>query len=186
MLLPRALSGRLNHGGGDSMTTFLVIGVVGLVILTLSLLAGDFLDGAFDALAAGDWFSSAVLGGFVSAFGFGGALTLGLGGAMAIAVPVGIGAGAVFGWFAAWLTRLIKGGSSDEVVSPADTVGHPATVLVDIPEGGFGVVRVRLGGHVLQYNARCDSTQTAGADVYVTDVLSPTAVVVAPVWSELT
>ncbi|MCB0906380.1 MAG: hypothetical protein KDB63_04595 [Nocardioidaceae bacterium] len=168
------------------MTTFLVIGVVGLVILTISLLAGDLLDGAFDALAAGDWFSSAVIGGFVSAFGFGGALTLGLGGSMAVAVPVGVAAGAGFGWFAAWLTRLIRGGSSDEVVNPSDAVGHPATVLVEIPEGGFGVVRLRLGGHVLQYNARCDTTQTAGADVYVTEVLSPTAVAVAPVWSELT
>ena len=78
------------------MTTFLVIGVVGLVILTISLLAGDLLDGAFDALAAGDWFSSAVIGGFVSAFGFGGALTLGLGGSMAVAVPVGVAAGAGF------------------------------------------------------------------------------------------
>jgi len=167
------------------MTTFLVIGVVGLVILALSLIAGDLLDGAFDALAAGDWFSSAVIGGFVSAFGFGGALTLGLGAPTLVAVPVGIAAGAVFGWFAAWLTRLIKGSGSDDVVSPTDTVGHPATVLVEIPEGGFGVVRIRLGGHVLQFNARCETAQPAGAEVYVTDVLSPTAVTVAPVWSEL-
>lgn len=167
------------------MATFLVIGVVGLVLLAISLVVGDLFDGAFDVLA-GDWFSSAVIGGFVSAFGFGGALALGVGAPTLVAVVVGIGAGGAFGWFAAWLTRLIKGGGSDDAVEPTHTIGHPATVLVDIPEGGLGVVRVRLGGHVLQYNARCETAQPAGAEVYVTDVLSPTAVAVAPVWTELT
>lgn len=55
------------------MTTFVVIGVVGLVLLAVSLLLGDLLDSALDALA-GDAFSTAVIGGFVSAFGFGTAL----------------------------------------------------------------------------------------------------------------
>ena len=48
------------------MTTFLVIGIVGLVLVGISLVLGDVFDGVFDALA-GDVFSSAVLGGFVSA-----------------------------------------------------------------------------------------------------------------------
>ena len=52
------------------VTTFLVIGVIGLALLGISLVLGDLLDGVFDALA-GDVFSSAVIGGFVSAFGFG-------------------------------------------------------------------------------------------------------------------
>ena len=59
------------------MTVFLVLGVVGLVLLGLSLLLGDLFGGALDALA-GDVFSSAVIGGFVSAFGFGAALSEGL------------------------------------------------------------------------------------------------------------
>ena len=46
------------------MTTFMVIGLVGLVLLLVSLVVGDLFDGVFDALA-GDVFSSAVIGGFV-------------------------------------------------------------------------------------------------------------------------
>ena len=66
------------HGRGTSsgelagVTMFLVIGLIGLVLLGLSLVLGDVLDGAFDFLA-GDAFSSAVLGAFISATGFGGA-----------------------------------------------------------------------------------------------------------------
>ncbi len=55
------------------MTTFLIIGVVGLILLAISLLVGDLFDGVLDALA-GDFFSSAVIGGFVAALGFAGAI----------------------------------------------------------------------------------------------------------------
>lgn len=166
------------------MTTYLVIGLVGLVLLTVSLVAGDLLDGAFDALAA-DWFSSAVIGGFVSAFGFGGALAVGLGAASLVAVPVGVAAGVVFGWFASWLTRAVRGGGTDEPVQAADTVGHDATIVTDIPAGGFGVVRVQVNGHTLRLNARAESELEAGTPAHVTGVLSPTAVTVAPTWTEL-
>lgn len=166
------------------MTTFLVIGVVGLALLAFSLLAGDLLDGIFDVLSA-DWFSSAVVGGFVSAFGFGGALAAGLGAPAFVAVPVGLGAGALFAWFAAWLTRLLKGSGGDGTVQLDDTIGRDATVLTGIPAKGFGVVRVSIGGHTLQLNARAELELPAGTEAYVTEVLSPTAVVVAPTWNSL-
>lgn len=166
------------------MTVYLVVGVVGLVLLAVSLLAGDLLDGAFDALA-GDWFSSAVLGGFISAFGFGAAVAAGLGLPVLPTVLVGAGAGVLVGWFAAWLTGLVRGGGSDDPVGASDTVGLDATVLTEIPAGGLGVVRVRVGGHTLQLNARADADGTAlpvGTEAHVTGVVSPTAVTVAPVW----
>ena len=72
------------------MTTFLVIGIVGLVLVGVSLVLGDIFDGVFDVLA-GDVFSSAVLGGFVSAFGFGAALMQGIGAPAVVSVPVGLG-----------------------------------------------------------------------------------------------
>jgi hypothetical protein len=166
------------------VATFLIVGVAGLLLLLVSLIAGDFLDGAFDAVS-GDWFSSAVIGGFVSAFGFGAAIAVAAGAGTVLAVPVGIAAGAASGWFAAWLTRIVRGGGSDGVVQPSDAIGHAATVLTDIPDGGFGVIRVRVGGHVLQLNARADSVLSTGTEVYVTGVLSPTAVTVAPTWNAL-
>ena len=166
------------------MTVFLVLGVAGLVLLGLSLLLGDLFGGALDALA-GDVFSSAVIGGFVSAFGFGAALSEGLGAPLWLAVVVGVVVGAGFGWFASWLTRLVRGGGSDATVTTQDTVGRDAKVVTGIPEGGFGVVRVVVGGHSLQLNARAERAVEPGTEVYVTGVLSPTAVAVAPVRTEL-
>lgn len=166
------------------MTTFLVIGLAGLVLLGISLLLGDLFDGVLDALA-GDVFSSAVIGGFVAALGFGAAIAQSAGAPLLLAIPVGVVAGLAFGWFAAWLTRLVRGGGSDDVPAAEDVVGHDAEVLTDIPADGFGVVRVQLGGHVLRYNARADSPVAVGTPVHVTHVLSPTAVSVAPVWGDL-
>lgn len=166
------------------MTVYLVIGGVGLLLLAVSLLAGDLLDGAFDALSA-DWFSSAVLGGFVSAFGFGAAVADGVGLPVLPTVAVGAVAGLVMGWFAAWLTRLVRGGGSEAPAGVADTVGLDATVLTAVPADGYGVVRVVVGGNPMQLNARADTEGTAvpvGTAVHVTGVVSPTAVTVAPVW----
>lgn len=166
------------------MTVFLVLGVVGLVLLLVSLVLGDVFDGVLDALPS-DVFSSAVIGGFVSAFGFGAALSDGLGAPLPLAVVVGVVVGVAFAWFAGWLTRLVRGGGSDATVTTGDTVGRDARVVTGIPAGGFGVVRVQVGGHSLQLNARADAPVEPGAEVYVTEVLSPTAVAVAPVHREL-
>ena len=166
------------------MTLFLVLGVVGLVLLLVSLVLGDLFDGLLDALPS-DVFSSAVIGGFVSAFGFGAALSDGLGASRGLAVVVGVVVGVAFAWFAGWLTRVVRGGGSDATVTTEDTVGRDAKVVTGIPANGFGVVRVQVGGHSLQLNARADAPVEPGAEVYVTAVLSPTAVAVAPVRTEL-
>ncbi len=166
------------------MTTFLVIGGVGLALLAVSLLLGDLFDGVLDALA-GDVFSSAVIGGFVAAFGFGGAIAVGAGAPLVLTVGVGVVAGVGFGWFAAWLTRLVRGGGSDATPAPDDAVGRDATVVTGIPADGFGIVRVGIGGHTVRYNARADRPIEVGTPVQVTGVLSPTAVTVAPVGFEL-
>ncbi len=166
------------------MTIFLIIGVLGLLLLGISLLLGDLFDGVADALA-GDVFSSAVIGGFVSALGFGAAIAQGAGAPLPLSLVVGVVAGVGFGWFAAWLTRLVRGGGSDDTPATQDAVGREATVLTGIPAGGFGVVRVQLGGHVVQLNAKADRAVEVGTAVHVTGTLSPTAVTVAPVWDDL-
>ena len=114
------------------MTTFLVIGIVGLVLVGVSLVLGDIFDGVFDVLA-GDVFSSAVLGGFVSAFGFGAALMQGIGTPAVVSVPVGIAAGVVVGWLAWWLTKLVKDGSSDGTLTADDALGRSGRVITAIP-----------------------------------------------------
>jgi membrane protein implicated in regulation of membrane protease activity len=167
------------------VTVFLAIGFIGLALLTISLLAGDFLDGVASGLD-GDWFSTAALGGFVSAFGFGSAAVDGAGAPALVTGGAGIATGVAFGWFAAWLTRIVKGGASDTTPEAGDSIGREATVITAIPAGGFGAVKVPIGGHTLRYNARADAPIEAGTPVHVTGVLSPTAVTVAPIWSEPT
>ena len=57
-------------------------------------------------------------------------------------------------------------------------------MLTAIPGGqSYGVIRVSVGGHVMQCNASSLLAIEAGAEVSITGVLSPTAVTVAPVWN---
>ncbi|WP_203338234.1 NfeD family protein [Nocardioides limicola] len=168
------------------MTTFLVLGLVGLMLLTVSLVIGDLFDGLFESLEAlGDTFSSAVIGGFVSAFGFGGATADAFGLPLLVSLPIATGCGLLFGWFAWWLTRLLRDGSSDGTVNSEDSIGRSGRVVTAIPADGFGVVRVVIGGHTKQFNARAAQPIEPGTEVHVTSILSPTAVTVAPVWGEL-
>jgi membrane-bound ClpP family serine protease len=166
------------------MTVFVVIGLIGLALLTASLVFGELLDGVFDALSA-EWLSGAVLGGFVSAFGFGAALADTTGVSQGAVIAIGVGAGAVFAWFAAWLTRVVRSGETDGTPRTDDVIGHAATVVSSIPADGFGIVTVRIGGHVVRYNARAEAPIEPGEEVHVTGVLSPTAVTVAPPWTSL-
>lgn len=168
------------------MTAFLVLGFVGLALVLVSLVVGDHLEaalgGALNGLE-GDVFSTAVLGGFVSAFGFGGAASAGAGLPTLASVAIGGASGFVVGWFAWWLTKLVKDGPEDGTVSINDTVGQLGRVLTAIPGGdSYGVVRVSVGGHVLQCNASALLAIESGAEVTITGVRSPTAVTVAPVW----
>lgn len=166
------------------MTAFLVIGVVGVLLLLVSLVLGDVLDGALDAIA-GDAFSTAVIGAFVAATGFGGAAAQALGAPGALSLPVGLVAGVLFGWIAASFTRLVRGGGTDATPTVDDALGRDGRVVTSIPEGGLGVVDVLVGGHVLRFNARAERPLDQGTRIHVTSVLSPTAVTVAPVWDEL-
>lgn len=166
------------------MTVFVVIGLIGLALLAVSVLFGDLFDGVFDVFA-GDWFSGAVIGGFVSAFGFGAAIADNAGVAPGGVIAVGIGAGAVFAWFGAWLTRVVRGSETAGTPKTGDVVGLDATVIAAIPADGYGVVTLRTGGHLVRYNARAEAPIASGTDVHVTGVLSPTAVSVAPLWTPL-
>lgn len=170
------------------MTVYLVLGVVGLVVITVSLLVGDFFESVLDGLGA-DWFSTEVVGGFVSALGFGGAIAVSAGAPGGVAVAVGLVVGTAFAFLAGWLTRLVRGGGTDDLPEANDVIGREGVVISGVPGagggGGYGTVEVRVGGHTLRFNARADLELDAGSRVHVTAVLSPTAVSVAPVWSAL-
>ncbi|MDT9593089.1 hypothetical protein RDV89_08420 [Nocardioides zeae] len=164
------------------MDPFLIIGICGVAVLLVSLVFGELFD--LEALA-GDWFSTAALGGFVSALGFGGATAQALGAPQLVASLVGVGSGVLVGWFAAWLTRWVKNAGTDSTPTPQDMLGWDATVVSDVPADGYGAITVRRGGHTVRLNAKAERELPAGTAVHVTGVLSPTAVTVAATYPEL-
>ncbi|AFV89853.1 hypothetical protein PACID_20620 [Acidipropionibacterium acidipropionici ATCC 4875] len=169
-------------GEHKHMTTFLIIGAVGIVILLLSLILGDLVD-AFSHLDAigGEYVSTAVIAAFIGALGFGGALVMGLTGSTGWAIGAGCGAGVLFGAGASWLTRVLKGSGSSYTPTGSELIGAEAHVISPIPQDGMGQIRLSVHGHLLTLNARSQSPVEAGERVWISRRLSPTAVEVSPV-----
>jgi len=164
------------------MTVLLVLGLTGLAVLLAGLLLGEVLDGALDGLLPGDLGPgvTAALGAGLAAFGLGGALVLRTS-ALPLAAACALGSlGAVVvaaGSF--YASRLVIGAESRPARS-SDLYGVFGTVISAIPAGGLGEVALAHGGMRLKLAARADSPLPARTAVYVLEVLSETAVVVAP------
>lgn len=159
------------------MTAFLVIGLVGIVLLLVSLVVGEVVDGLFDALG-GDLLSGASLAAFLGAFGFVGALVVSGTGSTGGAIAAGLGGGVVVGGAAALLTRALRNGGDDSTVRTSSLVGRSGSVVSAIPADGYGDVSLVASGHITKLNARASAALPAGTAVVVTAVLSPTSVLV--------
>ncbi|CAM3585454.1 hypothetical protein [Nocardioides zeicaulis] len=163
------------------MTAFLVIGALGVVLLVVALVLGDVLDGALEGLSSG-FFSTEALAGFLGALGFGGALALSATGSTSLAVVIGLVLGVGLGWLAARASAFLHGDGETDTVRTSDVLEKMGSVVSAIPEGGFGVVQLSVGGHLTRLNARSSVAVPAGTRVSVTRVLSPTAVEVEPLF----
>lgn len=163
------------------MTVFLVVGAVGVVLLLVALVVGDVLDGALEGLSAG-FFSTEALAGFLGALGFGGAIALETTGSTSLAVVIGLVLGVSLGALAARASRFLHGDGEGDAVRTSDMVEKIGSVVSAIPEGGFGVVSISVGGHRTRLNARSSTAVPAGTQVSVTQVISPTAVQVEPLF----
>ena len=163
------------------MTVFLVVGAVGVLLLLVALVVGDVLDGALEGLSAG-FFSTEALAGFLGALGFGGAIALETTGSTSLAVVVGLVLGVLLGALAAKASRFLHGDGEGDAVRTSDMLEKIGSVVSEIPEGGFGVVSISVGGHITRLNARSSVAVPAGAQVSVTQVISPTAVQVEPLF----
>lgn len=163
------------------MTALLLIGAVGVGLLLLSLLLGDFLDGVFDGLDldGGGLLSTEVIGAFLGAFGFGGAL---LRSSTALTLPLvivgGLVAGVVGGGIALALVRTFIRMPTDATPRSSDLTGKLGRVITRIPDGGLGEITVSHHGQRIKLNARADQPIASGADVVIVDVLSSTSVLV--------
>ncbi len=160
------------------MTGFLLIGAVGIVLLLVSLIVGDLLDGLLEF--GGDLFSGAALAGFLGAFGFTGALVFGQSDSMGWAIGAGIAAGVVVGLGAGWISYALKQGGDESNVRTTDLAGRTATVISAIPDQGYGEVSMVASGHITKLNARAAAPLPAGTPVTITTVLSATSVLVEP------
>lgn len=169
------------------MTIFLVIGLVGVALAAIALFFGDVL-GGFDfdlGVLDSDIFSTAAVAGFLGALGFAGAAALYLTGIVVLAVAVGIAAGVLFGWGAVKFSRFLKHGERSDAFSINSVVGSDAIVVTDIPAEGYGEIRLSVRGHVTKLAARSPYPIPSGTTVWVSGVLSPTAVEVSPTNPEL-
>lgn len=167
------------------MTTFLVIGGIGVVLLLTALILDDFMDGAFDALGGGDWFTGASLAGFLGGLGFGGAIVLDLTGSTGLATAAGAIFGLLLGALAAWVIFKLRHIGYESAPSQRSIIGLPGVVVTAIPSDGFGEIRVVNAGHLTKLAARCHQPLPSGAEVWIAESLSATAVRVEPVRNEI-
>lgn len=169
------------------MTAFLLIGGVGVALVLLALVIGDVLDALLNLdVLGGDLFSFSSLAAFVGAFGFGGALGLAIAGSTLIAVITGLVVGGLAAWGAIALTRTLKSGENAASFRSETMIGHSGRVITAIPADGYGEIRLSVGGHVRKLSARSAHPVDAGQEVWVSSILSPTAVEVTPTTPELT
>lgn len=162
------------------MTVFFVIGAIGLVLLLVSLVAGELVEGLVDSIG-GEWVSGAGLAGFVGSFGFAGALGYSLSSSVVLAVAVGLLAGLVIAFLVALATRYLQRDDDHSTVRTASLVGRAATVGTPVPAEGYGEITLVAAGHRTRLNARAAAPIAQGTRVTITEVLSATAVRVEPV-----
>ena len=166
------------------MTVFLVVGIVGTAIIVLSLVFGDLLEGVFDSIdvdAGGGAFSAPVVGSFLAAAGFGGALLMaGTSSGVLIGALGGGAVGFVMAGLALLLTRSLMRMRTDAPVRLDDLVARPAKVVTRIPDGGLGEVSLVHLGQPMKLNARAEGAVPAGTEVVVIEVTSSSSVLVEP------
>jgi membrane protein implicated in regulation of membrane protease activity len=158
--------------------TLLVVGGIGILLLLVSLVAGDFVDGFLDGVGP-DLLSGLAVAGFLAAFGFVGALVADSGASSAVTLLSGLAAGSVVAVGAGQASKRLMRGGDEATVRSSGLVGLTGTVVEPVPADGFGMVSVVAAGHITRLNARADEPLGSGTAVVVTSVLSPTSVRVA-------
>jgi len=167
----------------SAFTVFLAVCAVGFVFLLLALVFGglfDFFDHDHDFETGGPGvFSSRVMAVFVTAFGGFGAVGTYYGLAPVPAALVGFGGGLVFGGAIYALARVLYNQQASSEVRAGDLVGTIGRVVIGIPAGGVGQIRVRLGEELMDKIARTrDGAAVAeNASVQIEDVLGETVIV---------
>ena len=160
---------------------FLLVGALGIVVLLLSLFAGEI--GEFGHPDADGPFSVPALAALLGGVGFGGAAASAV---LPEALPdvvtvllsllVGLAVAVPLAWGAVRLSRALKDMPTQETLTRDHLAGTHGVVISAIPASGFGEVRVSVAGQQLKFAARSDVPLPTGTPVYVVEALSDTAV----------
>jgi membrane protein implicated in regulation of membrane protease activity len=162
---------------------FLVIGVLGLVVLLLSLFVGEFGEFGLGDVDADGPFSVPALAALLGGIGFGGAAAVSLlpeslpdTVTALLALAVGLGVAVPLAWGAIRLSRALKDMPTQPTLTRQHLVGAQGVVVSAVPSPGYGEVRLALAGQQLKFSARSDVPLPTGTPVYVVEALSDTAV----------
>jgi membrane protein implicated in regulation of membrane protease activity len=172
----------------SAFSIFLAIAGVGFLFLLISLIFGeifDFFDGGFDHdLDHGGpgLFSTRAISVFVLAFGATGAIATNYGFSPLPASLVGAANGFLLGGLVVAFARFLYSQQASSDVSHRDLVGQSARVVVSIPPGGVGQVRVRIGDELIDKIARAsdDASISEHSTVRVEEVLGEVVIVRKP------
>ena len=166
---------------------FLLVGALGVLVLILSLFAGEFGDADADGP-----FSVPAIAALLGGIGFGGAAaTAVLPEALPdvatalLSVAVGLAVAVPLAWGGVRLSRALKDMPTQETLTRHHLIGAQGVVISAVPSPGFGEVRLSLAGQHLKYAARSDLPLPTGTPIYVVDTLSDTAVEVVSTAPEL-
>ena len=164
------------------LTALLVVGSVGLLFLLAGIAFGELLDGVFDVAMPGDLGTglAAASGAGLAAFGYGGALVL-YASTLPVVVALLLGAaGALVVGGVSYQASKALIGTPSTPQRATDLYGVFGTVVTAIPAVGFGEVALVHAGGRRKLSARAEQPLASGTSVYVTEILSETAVAVAP------
>ncbi len=169
----------------SAFSVFLAIAGAGFLFLMVSLLFGEIFDhfgGGFDHdmdHGGPGFFSARVMAVFITAFGGFGAMATYYGLGPVPASGVGFASGLAFGGAIYAFARFLFGQQASSDVRSSDMVGAIGRVIVAIPAGGVGQIRVRLGEELVDKIARTRDAVPIpeNMSVEVEEVLGETVIV---------
>jgi membrane protein implicated in regulation of membrane protease activity len=160
---------------------FLALGLVGLLLLFVSVFTGHDLDLDADVHAGAPGFLSLrTLGVFLTGFGAVGAVAGLYGGVRPLwASTLGASSGVVLSAIYLLAMRLIQSQEASSLVTDKDLVGLEGRVSVPIPPDGVGEVTCAVGAQMTRRMARAQGRQAVaeGSRVKIMDVYGATVVV---------
>ncbi len=171
----------------SAFVVFLSIAGVGFLFLLISLIFGELFE-FFDHDADFDhgmehggpsFFSTRVLSVFITAFGGVGAIGVRYGLSTGMASLAGFGSGLALGSLIYAFARFLYGQQASSDMSVQDLVGHTGRIVVTVPAGGVGQIRLQIGEMLVDKIARSHDGQPIpeNAVARVDEVLGETVVV---------